>query len=488
MGSRSIIESYVSEGNTDAAYLQAVEAGDMEACQRMVDAAARAAGLETAFRSGSPELSEDGLLWTASDQDYAEVYGSEPAKYFVNPGKVLDLTQWKDDDEVSHSEFIAALQNAGVKTSSLRRNSGEPLQQISQRQESKGTLAAAVRDAGYDSIRINEYNEGRGRDTTLALLSNVQIKSADPVTRDEAGNVIPLSQRFNPASDDIRESVAVDLFERNDLQRVDALEAEAQRVVDAWLSKLKAGMAALFSVRKAGDLKTYDWNETLYGLNTLDFGNLHFVFRSSGGTSGEFKLKGRDTYAAYRGTDVIDINCEVFGLLYKINERARSYLYTKQRKKCREEAYALLAEIERSLQTNDRLLGMPVIDLLVHELTHRDDHAHKDLTGVMRKGDVELSKKGFPTRAEINTQYMSTDHEYNAYCTHAISGARRRFSSTPPENFSDYADVFMAHFGKAHFSLMSVAHRRKVMARAYDAFVKLWPHLATPGRVGSTAA
>ena len=30
------------------------------------------------------------------------------------------------------------------------------------------------------------------------------IKSADPVTRDDAGNVVPLSQRFNPQQDDIR--------------------------------------------------------------------------------------------------------------------------------------------------------------------------------------------------------------------------------------------------------------------------------------------
>jgi hypothetical protein len=34
-----------------------------------------------------------------------------------------------------------------------------------------------------------------------------QIKSADPITRDDAGNIIPPSQRFNPASSDIRYSM-----------------------------------------------------------------------------------------------------------------------------------------------------------------------------------------------------------------------------------------------------------------------------------------
>ena len=33
------------------------------------------------------------------------------------------------------------------------------------------------------------------------------MKSADPVTYDDAGNVIPLSQRFNAENDDIRYSI-----------------------------------------------------------------------------------------------------------------------------------------------------------------------------------------------------------------------------------------------------------------------------------------
>tara|TARA_Y100000593_G_C4319458_1_gene342925 strand:+ start:103 stop:3669 length:3567 start_codon:yes stop_codon:yes gene_type:complete len=40
--------------------------------------------------------------------------------------------------------------------------------------------------------------------TTYAAFSPNQIKSADPITRDDAGNVIPLSERFQSSSDDIR--------------------------------------------------------------------------------------------------------------------------------------------------------------------------------------------------------------------------------------------------------------------------------------------
>jgi hypothetical protein len=38
----------------------------------------------------------------------------------------------------------------------------------------------------------------------MMVLDSFQIKSADPVTYDDAGNVIPLSERFSDQSDDIR--------------------------------------------------------------------------------------------------------------------------------------------------------------------------------------------------------------------------------------------------------------------------------------------
>jgi hypothetical protein len=65
-------------------------------------------------------------------------------------------------------------------------------------------LRAALINAGYDSISIANDGEGRfiAKDTTV-VLSPSAIKSADPVTYDESGEVIPLSERFNPASPSI---------------------------------------------------------------------------------------------------------------------------------------------------------------------------------------------------------------------------------------------------------------------------------------------
>lgn len=64
-------------------------------------------------------------------------------------------------------------------------------------------IVQAFRDAGYDLI----YDKQSGYDTYIVLNAN-QIKSADPVTYDENGDVIPLSERFNPDKTDIRYSVS----------------------------------------------------------------------------------------------------------------------------------------------------------------------------------------------------------------------------------------------------------------------------------------
>jgi hypothetical protein len=57
-------------------------------------------------------------------------------------------------------------------------------------------------DLGIDSIQYPNKFEGAG--DSIVVLDPSQIKSADPITKDNAGNVIPLSQRFKATSEDIR--------------------------------------------------------------------------------------------------------------------------------------------------------------------------------------------------------------------------------------------------------------------------------------------
>lgn len=73
------------------------------------------------------------------------------------------------------------------------------------------TLAAWAKSQGYDSIKLyNIYdnvtsssNDGAAN-VTAFFYPESQIKSADPVTYDDNGNIIPLSERFNEQNDDIR--------------------------------------------------------------------------------------------------------------------------------------------------------------------------------------------------------------------------------------------------------------------------------------------
>ena len=67
-------------------------------------------------------------------------------------------------------------------------------------------IASFAKDQGYDGI-VGQYD---GFEHTVAFDPS-QIKSADPITYDNDGNVIPLSQRFNPEKDDIRYDIPEEL-------------------------------------------------------------------------------------------------------------------------------------------------------------------------------------------------------------------------------------------------------------------------------------
>ena len=73
----------------------------------------------------------------------------------------------------------------------------------------KDLITSYLKDNGYDSMYffIDEGSRGRQTDSLIVLNEN-QVKSANTVTYDDNGNVIPLSQRFNAESNDIRYSLS----------------------------------------------------------------------------------------------------------------------------------------------------------------------------------------------------------------------------------------------------------------------------------------
>ena len=81
-------------------------------------------------------------------------------------------------------------------------------------------IAKYAKDKGYNSVVIrNLFDNGSGSysgmsDVYIFFGSNM-LKSADPVTYDDNGNVIPLSERFNERNPDIRYALDIDSDSEN---------------------------------------------------------------------------------------------------------------------------------------------------------------------------------------------------------------------------------------------------------------------------------
>jgi GNAT superfamily N-acetyltransferase len=146
------VDAGVSFMPSDTDYLSAVRKGDTATAQRMVDEAAKAAGYLDASELSGPKYNEGD-----------PVYHNTPSKFTVfEPGKngLIQFTPSKTLFGKRGDIKVAAY----LKEPVIRNSTG---------------LILSVKDSS-------------------------QVKLADPITKDDAGNVIPLSQRFKATSDDIR--------------------------------------------------------------------------------------------------------------------------------------------------------------------------------------------------------------------------------------------------------------------------------------------
>ena len=210
----------------DRQYMDAVESGDMETAQRMVDEAARKAGYTTKAYHGTPNGTFNvfrGWQYFTESKDYADVYQNQgassngykqtatrPRTYsvFLDLGKVFD-TRNERERKIFENEFYRQWGN------------GAPLSERGLPDWTDGDDFVEFfeeNEYDYDSILLDEGGTGgygdevKDRGISIAVKDPSQIKSADPVTYDDKGEIIPLSERFNPESDDIRFSLNPDLF------------------------------------------------------------------------------------------------------------------------------------------------------------------------------------------------------------------------------------------------------------------------------------
>ena len=134
--------------------------------------------------------------------------------------------------------------------------------------DAKKWLTKWLRDNGYDSMEL-EFDNGAGNRVTDALivLDKEQVKSADPATYDNNGNLIPLSKRFNKKSADIRYSLPVDV------------ESDVKKHYGS----------------------TYNWKETGYILQ--DGTRLDLSGRNEGARGGYRQVDHRDIFAIFEDGD-----------------------------------------------------------------------------------------------------------------------------------------------------------------------------------------
>lgn len=219
----------------DAAYLDAAERGDFETSLELVDLLATKLG----FKKGpfwhvtqdqrdemDSKIENEGKWRDESDSKYFQILGPPFAKFksgdLIHVGdfdaaRERALNGWaassnpyfirvflkfkkaikKDDSDSSQYDErgVNALEKLGFKPK-IRPPYGWGGQVSSEEFES---LLDAFDEAGVDALWYKNEHEGNGG-KSYAVIRPEQIFIADPIVRDEAGNIIPLSRRFDQST------------------------------------------------------------------------------------------------------------------------------------------------------------------------------------------------------------------------------------------------------------------------------------------------
>lgn len=243
---------YSISEKTDREYLDAVESGDMEKAQQMVMEAAKAAMPDTKVvdEDGNPMVVYHGteeeftVFKKNSETGVTNRYNETPSEYYLfadeespasdygdtkgvylNAGNLLqadsrEIIEQIISEEIDYINSIAPADqkidedNIAEFIDSYVAGDGRIFAESNQPEnvamESWSAIQNAIadyaRNNGYDGFVFNDSTRGEEHHTYAVFDSN-QIKSADPVTYDDSGNVIPLSERFNESNEDIRYSL-----------------------------------------------------------------------------------------------------------------------------------------------------------------------------------------------------------------------------------------------------------------------------------------
>ncbi len=213
---------------TDQEYLAAVEKGDIETAQKMVDEAAKKAGYTIkAYHGTKNDFTEfdknkigsgvtlfasqgKGFYFTARES-VAEKYsrGGRVLSSYLKANNLFSFVDKKSKNVNSLLDEFARLNGGKFDINQysdfvdFEKRTGSVLSQVV---KDKGeSFTAFLQGKGFDGILYTSYDYDTGSSNkTYVIFEPEQIKSADPVTYDNDGNVIPLSKRFDATKKDIR--------------------------------------------------------------------------------------------------------------------------------------------------------------------------------------------------------------------------------------------------------------------------------------------
>ena len=201
----------------DSNYTAAVERGDMATAQQLVDEAARAAGYTLQGFHGT-------------NADFTQFNVSRTGNF--GPGVYLSF------DEADAREYARRVGGSKVlrvvirATNPFRIKNALAAGDFFDRfpAESDAEAVAKAQAAGYDAVLAeNDVTTPFGTNKAqISVFDPSQVKLADPVTRDEAGNIVPLSRRFDITSPKLFEQAPVGPGFYSALAKaVDAIDAKS---------------------------------------------------------------------------------------------------------------------------------------------------------------------------------------------------------------------------------------------------------------------
>lgn len=120
---------------------------------------------------------------------------------------------WGNYGLYANTDNMLEVDGKGANWNTISGENGEKLatREIAERAKNQGYDGVIIRNITDDGGKNrNKYHYNEHGDIYIFFNPQQQCKSADPITYDDKGDIIPLSERFNNANSDIRYSLDVD--------------------------------------------------------------------------------------------------------------------------------------------------------------------------------------------------------------------------------------------------------------------------------------